>query len=577
MSDIKKHVSPTQFYKRPIDLLILTLIVAFVLLVYMSWDMYKNNQESISTNNYNLQVEDLKGLITYYDEVLTMSARMASLTGDLIWEDRYNQFVTLLDDALAKAQSLAPESYTSQLATITSEANNKLISMETHALAAVKNNDTRKATDIMFSSAYRKQKDIYKKGNTNFSIPKQLDLRLRQLKHQIVYLDEVLTMSARMASLTGDRSWEDRYLEHVPILDAAIHEATQLVIDQLEKERVSQTAEANEKLIAMETRAFDLVRKKRPGEAQQILLGKEYEKQKLAYSSGMEEFSALIESTIKDTNQIEKIKTKRKIVLIFLMIMITTIVTLLVIRHVQLAENELARQNRDLERKTDELESFAYSLSHDLRAPLKTIQGFSQRLQKKLLTENNQELSLYCEQINKNALRLDSLIDDTLSITRSENLAEDYSEINFERILSEIQMQFSEINRENPVAFKVHFKHKKSLFSQQTRINQIFANLISNSIKYAKSAEHNPYVEIETENLSDDMFEIRIKDNGIGVAKEQHDKMFSMFFRAQSSVSFGSGLGLHLVRKNVEKLGGNINFNSSEEGTEFIIQLPQTT
>ena len=227
MSDIKKHVNPTQFYKRPIDLLILTLIVAFVLLVYMSWDMYKNNQESISTNNYNLQVEDLKGLITYYDEVLTMSARMASLTGDLIWEDRYNQFVTLLDDALAKAQSLAPESYTSQLATITSEANNKLISMETHALAAVKNNDTRKATDIMFSSAYRKQKDIYKKGNTNFSIPKQLDLRLRQLKHQIVYLDEVLTMSARMASLTGDRSWEDRYLEHVPILDAAIHEATQ--------------------------------------------------------------------------------------------------------------------------------------------------------------------------------------------------------------------------------------------------------------------------------------------------------------------------------------------------------------
>ena len=577
MSDIKKHVNPTQFYKRPIDLLILTLIVAFVLLVYMSWDMYKNNQESISTNNYNLQVEDLKGLITYYDEVLTMSARMASLTGDLIWEDRYNQFVTLLDDALAKAQSLAPESYTSQLATITSEANNKLISMETHALAAVKNNDTRKATDIMFSSAYRKQKDIYKKGNTNFSIPKQLDLRLRQLKHQIVYLDEVLTMSARMASLTGDRSWEDRYLEHVPILDAAIHEATQLVIDQLEKERVSQTAEANEKLIAMETRAFDLVRKKRPGEAQQILLGKEYEKQKLVYSSGMEEFSALIESTIKDTNQIEKIKTKRKIVLIFLVIMMTTIATLLVTRHVQLAENELARQNRDLERKTDELESFAYSLSHDLRAPLKTIQGFSQRLQKKLSTENDQELSLYCEQINKNALRLDGLIDDTLAITRSENLVEDHSEINFEQILSEIQMQFSEINRENPVAFKVHFKHKKSLFSQQTRINQIFANLISNSIKYAKSAEHNPYVEIATENLSDEMFEIRIKDNGIGVAKEQHDKMFSMFFRAQSSVSFGSGLGLHLVRKNVEKLGGNINFNSSEEGTEFIIQLPQTT
>ena len=68
---------------------------------------------------------------------------------------------------------------------------------------------------------------------------------------------------------------------------------------------------------------------------------------------------------------------------------------------------------------------------------------------------------------------------------------------------------------------------------------------------------------------------MRIEDNGIGVPENQHDKMFSMFFRARSELSFGSGLGLYLVKKNVEKLGGEIGFNSSENGTEFVIQFPR--
>ena len=569
----RNNVGYKQFYKRPINLLIMTLLVAFALLVSMLLDMYNSNKKSITTSNYTLQIEHLKGSITYIDEALTMSARMASLTGDLVWEDRYNNFMVLLDAALTKAKSLAPEAYRSQFSELISVANDKRISMETQAFSAIKNSNTKEATDILFSSFYQKQKDIFKKIITHFNIPQQHDLRLSQLNHQITYLDEILTMSARMASLTGDKNWEDHYLNHVPILDTSIHEATQLLPQG--QQFINQTAGANEKLIAMETLAFERVGKKRLLEAQGILLGSEYATQKQVYSSGMEGFSSLIESSIKEANQQNKNKINIKVGITLLMILITTIITYFVVRHVRLAEIELAKRNGELERKTEELESFAYSLSHDLRAPLKTIQGFSKRLWNKLEIENNDELSLFCEQINKNALRLDGLIEDTLKITQSENLEEDVSEINFEQCVLELKNQFAEINRENPIELFLNLNHKKPFFSQTTRIYQILGNLISNSIKYAKTEEYNPYVDISTKTNLNDIFEIRI--NGIGVAKDQQDKVFSMFFRAQSSVSFGSGLGLHLVKKNVEKLGGNISFNSSKTGTEFIIHIPQTT
>ena len=115
------------------------------------------------------------------------------------------------------------------------------------------------------------------------------------------------------------------------------------------------------------------------------------------------------------------------------------------------------------------------------------------------------------------------------------------------------------------------------MVSQKARISSILANLISNSIKYSKREGEQQFVEVITSNKEDNIFEIRIIDNGIGIPIDQQDKVYSMFFRASSSISFGSGLGLHLVRKNVVKLDGDISFNSSKNGTEFIIRLPQVT
>ena len=117
-------------------------------------------------------------------------------------------------------------------------------------------------------------------------------LRTQELGGVIVHLDEVLTMSARMAAATGDSKWEERYRKFEPELDAAIKEATQLAPVLYSSQAATQTDEANIKLVAMEQRAFTLVREGRLGEAQAVLFSEEYEQQKKIYADGMENFVA---------------------------------------------------------------------------------------------------------------------------------------------------------------------------------------------------------------------------------------------------------------------------------------------
>jgi signal transduction histidine kinase len=118
------------------------------------------------------------------------------------------------------------------------------------------------------------------------------DLRIMELRGEIVHLDEVLTMSARMAAATGDAGWEARYHDHEPRLDAAIKAAIQLAPDAFAGESASQTDTANLKLVEMEHAAFEHVRAGALAQARDVLYGTEYEAQKRVYARGMEQLAA---------------------------------------------------------------------------------------------------------------------------------------------------------------------------------------------------------------------------------------------------------------------------------------------
>ncbi len=125
-------------------------------------------------------------------------------------------------------------------------------------------------------------------------------LRIEELRGTIVRLDEVLTMSARMAAATGDPQWETRYQTFDPQLTAAITEAQSLAPNAASKEVVARTEAANTALVAMEQHAFDLVRQRRYDEARAALFSEEYDRQKRIYAEGMDALNRGLKESVRD-------------------------------------------------------------------------------------------------------------------------------------------------------------------------------------------------------------------------------------------------------------------------------------
>ena len=197
------------------------------------------------------------------------------------------------------------------------------------------------------------------KVSQNFQTAVTKNFTLQDLSGQIVYLDEVLTMSARMAASTGDLSWEKRYLDNVPPLDEAIGEVLELAPEY--QENASQTDQANIKLIAMEERAFELVRQGQLKAALNLLLGEEYSKQKAIYNRGIEQTLAKIEESVDNQVQAYGRQLSRSAILAgisFPILIISWAIVLYLIssyiseRHI--AQNSLEKLNAELEQRIAE-------------------------------------------------------------------------------------------------------------------------------------------------------------------------------------------------------------------------------
>jgi len=137
---------------------------------------------------------------------------------------------------------------------------------------------------------------------------KQRNHRIEQLRGTIIHLDEVLTMSARMAAATGDPRWEKRYRQHEPKLDAAIKEAVALAPKAYGDVLTAQTDAANVKLVEMQKRAFDLVREGQLEEARSLLSSDDYQTEKRIYAEGMARFADLLSDTVSATLRAEQRK-----------------------------------------------------------------------------------------------------------------------------------------------------------------------------------------------------------------------------------------------------------------------------
>ena len=236
-------------------------------------------------------------------------------------------------------------------------------------------------------------------------------------------------------------------------------------------------------------------------------------------------------------------------------------------------EKELNEKNIKLQQANDELEQFAYLLSHDLQEPLRKIQTFSN-----LVIEKNElaESKMYLEKIDSSAKRMKKLIQDVLDYSKVNNKNEIYKIIDLNLVLENVKADLElPINKKCAVIISALLPKINGI---EYQITQAFYNLIGNSIKYSTNE---PRIEIscrfiDNTVLTDKKIEIIFKDNGIGFDEKYKEDIFTPFKRLQSNKDYeGTGIGLALVKKIVEGHRGTITAESKlDVGSAFKITLP---
>lgn len=235
------------------------------------------------------------------------------------------------------------------------------------------------------------------------------------------------------------------------------------------------------------------------------------------------------------------------------------------------AQEKLAKQNEELQKSNTELDRFVYSVSHDLRAPLSSMLGIIN-----IATEDTQdELMLnYLKMMSTNVKKLDGFITDILDYSRNARQEANLELSNLKLILGGIieNLKFIGGNTRR-VSIQIDVDDDFVFVSDKGRLNIILNNLIANGIRYQNPDVSNPWVHVSSFQSNEETV-IVIRDNGIGIKPEAHEKIFDMFYRV-SEKSVGSGLGLYIVKESINKLNGKIELTSKVgEGSSFTIRLP---
>lgn len=248
------------------------------------------------------------------------------------------------------------------------------------------------------------------------------------------------------------------------------------------------------------------------------------------------------------------------------------------------ARQTLARSREELERlvaqrtarlldTVAELEAFSYSLSHDLRAPLRAIQSFTELVLANCADTLGPPNTDFLKQVIGSAERMDRLIQDVLAFSRLSRQEIQLGPVDVERLVRDIiqerpawQPPRAEITIESPLL---------PMRGHGALLTQCLTNLLENAVKYvARGAK--PQVRLHSQAV-DGQVRLWIEDNGIGIPPEIQHKIFDLFERGHPSTQYeGTGIGLAIVRKAVQRMGGQVGVESEPgRGSRFWIQLPK--
>jgi len=239
-------------------------------------------------------------------------------------------------------------------------------------------------------------------------------------------------------------------------------------------------------------------------------------------------------------------------------------------------EGKVADRTRELAQKTDELESFIYTVSHDLKAPVVSLQGLASLLKLDLAGQLNGDTALYLERIHANTVHMQRLIHDLLALSRIGRIKEARLRVNMAELAVEAAHEL-----QGQIKLKgatVHVPESlPTVTCERDRLKQVWINLIANAITYARP-DVPPVVQIGAKVGPENACAFFVRDNGLGVAREYHDKVFEIFYRVNGSYadSQSTGVGLAIVRRIVESHHGRawVESEGLGQGSTFWFTLP---
>ncbi|HEX7858925.1 MAG TPA: CHASE domain-containing protein [Verrucomicrobiae bacterium] len=237
-------------------------------------------------------------------------------------------------------------------------------------------------------------------------------------------------------------------------------------------------------------------------------------------------------------------------------------------------EERVLRRTAALQESKEQMEAFSYTVAHDLRAPLRAMQGFAHALQEDYRERLDESAFEYLTRIMRSAERMDALIQDLLEYSRLSG-----SELTFQSIPIAEVVQSAMQRLEGEIAragaqIELHLEPAHAKAHRATLENAI-ANLIINAVKFARPGT-TPKIIIRAMEQNGSV-QICVQDNGIGIAPEHHGRIFRVFERlhAEDGVP-GTGIGLAIVKKGVERMGGKVGVESEpNRGSLFWIELPK--
>ncbi|HYG22389.1 MAG TPA: ATP-binding protein [Verrucomicrobiae bacterium] len=241
-------------------------------------------------------------------------------------------------------------------------------------------------------------------------------------------------------------------------------------------------------------------------------------------------------------------------------------------RHAEELEKTVEERTAKLRETIAQLEAFSYSISHDMRGPLRAMQQYSQILLEECRPGLSSDACHYLDRIARGAQRLDRLIQDVLTYSRVARASMPLVPINLDKLVRDILQQYPSF--QPPRANVEVIQPLPVVLGHEASLTQCISNLIANAVKFVPP-DRRPTVHVKT-GTANGSVQVWFEDNGIGIAPENHQRIFNIFERVNSDAEFeGTGIGLSIVKKTIERMGGEVGVESElGRGSRFWIRLP---